>query len=295
MSAAIIGYCVWLVWTDAPAYQYLVRLYVDKQFLKQTLSEWGILAPLLFIALQALQVIISPIPGEATGILGGFLFGQWLGLLYSTIGLTIGSLVSFTLGRWLGAHYVKNLVKEETWQKLGFIVEAEGAIVCFIIFLIPGLPKDIVCYLFGLSPMPFWVFAIVSSLGRVPGTLVLSAQGAKVTISKSRCSRPWSRPWPSPSTTTGTGSWPGWRGGPRPMTRPPARERPRGRELDIEDRTTYSRRHFLHGRHQASERSEDGERAGWVAVFLLSPRLPTGSHELNRGATGRTSRPPVAM
>src|SRR5207245_5171215 len=72
-----------------------------------------------------------------------------------------------------------DLVKEETWQKLGFIVEAEGAIVCFIIFLIPGLPKDIVCYLFGLSPMPFWVFAIVSSLGRVPGTLVLSAQGAK--------------------------------------------------------------------------------------------------------------------
>jgi uncharacterized membrane protein YdjX (TVP38/TMEM64 family) len=179
VSAAIIGYCIWLVWTDAPAYQYLVRLYVDKQFLKQTLSEWGILAPILFIALQAIQVIISPIPGEATGILGGFLFGQWLGLLYSTIGLTIGSLVSFTLGRWLGAHYVKNLVKEETWQKLGFIVEAEGAIVCFIIFLIPGLPKDIVCYLFGLSPMPFWVFAIVSSLGRVPGTLVLSAQGAK--------------------------------------------------------------------------------------------------------------------
>jgi uncharacterized membrane protein YdjX (TVP38/TMEM64 family) len=167
VSAAIIGYCLWLVWTDAPVYQHLVRLYVDKQFLKQTLSEWGMLAPVLFILLQALQVIISPIPGEATGILGGFLFGQWLGL------------VSFTLGRWLGAHYVKNLVKEETWQKLGFIVEAEGAIVCFIIFLIPGLPKDIVCYLFGLSPMPFWVFAIVSSLGRVPGTLVLSAQGAK--------------------------------------------------------------------------------------------------------------------
>ena len=44
---------------------------------------------------------------------------------------------------------------------------------------IPGLPKDIVCYLFGVSPMPFWVFAVVSTLGRMPGTWALSAQGAK--------------------------------------------------------------------------------------------------------------------
>jgi uncharacterized membrane protein YdjX (TVP38/TMEM64 family) len=126
-----------------------------------------------------LQVVIAPIPGEVTGILGGFVFGQWMGLVYSTIGLTAGSLLAFALGRWLGDAYVRNLVSEETWNKLGFIVEAEGTILCFIIYLIPGLPKDIVCYLFGLSPMPFWVFAVVSTLGRIPGTLVLSAQGSK--------------------------------------------------------------------------------------------------------------------
>ena len=66
----------------------------------------------------------------------------------------------------------------ETWNRLGFIVEAEGAVLCFIVYLIPGLPKDIVCYLFGISPMPLWVFALVSGLGRIPGTWVLSAQGA---------------------------------------------------------------------------------------------------------------------
>jgi uncharacterized membrane protein YdjX (TVP38/TMEM64 family) len=74
---------------------------------------------------------------------------------------------------------VRSLVKEETWSKLGFIVEAEGAILCFIIYLIPGLPKDVVCYLFGMSPMPLWVFVLVSTLGRIPGTWVLSAQGDK--------------------------------------------------------------------------------------------------------------------
>ena len=178
MIATLIAACGWLVLTDASAYQFLVRLYVDKRFLKHTLREWGVLAPVIFIGLQALQVIIAPIPGELTRILGGYLFGQWVGLLYSTIGLTLGSVAAFAVGRWLGARYVQRLVSPEIWHKMGFIVEAEGAILCFIVFLIPGLPKDMICYLFGLSPMPFWVFTVVSTFGRIPGTWILSAQGA---------------------------------------------------------------------------------------------------------------------
>jgi uncharacterized membrane protein YdjX (TVP38/TMEM64 family) len=178
--AALVTACGWLVLTDAPSYRFLVRLYVDKRFLKHTLREWGVLAPVIFIGLQAVQVIIAPIPGELTGILGGYLFGQWVGFLYSTIGLTLGSVASFAVGRWLGARYVQKLVRPKIWHKMGFIVEAEGAsaILCFMIFLIPGLPKDMACYLFGLSPLPLWVFAVVSTLGRIPDTWVLSAQGA---------------------------------------------------------------------------------------------------------------------
>ncbi len=156
----------------------MVQLYSDKRFLKQTLRQWGILAPVIFIALQALQVIIAPIPGEVTSILGGYLFGEGRGFIYSTLGLTVGSVAAFGVGHWLGVHYVRTLVSQETWDKMGFIVEAEGAILCFIIYLIPGLPKDMVCYLFGISPMPLWVFTLVSTLGRMPGTWVLSTQGA---------------------------------------------------------------------------------------------------------------------
>src|SRR5215469_11958743 len=96
--AGLIGYGVWLIWTDAPAYQFLVRLYVDKRFLKDTLREWGVLAPVIFIGMQALQVVVAPIPGEITGILGGYLFGEWVGVLYSTIGLTVGSVAAFAVG-----------------------------------------------------------------------------------------------------------------------------------------------------------------------------------------------------
>ena len=74
-SALLLAYCVWLVHTDAPSYRFFIRLYVDKHFLKQTLRDLGVLGPILFMLLQALQVIISPIPGEATGFLGGYLFG----------------------------------------------------------------------------------------------------------------------------------------------------------------------------------------------------------------------------
>jgi len=179
VAAAVVALCAWMVLIDAPFVRFIARLYQDKHFLKRTLAEWGMLAPVLFMVLQALQVVLSPIPGEATGFLGGFLFGEWLGFIYSSIGLTAGSVAAFAVGRWLGAHFVQRLVSKETWERLGFIVEAEGAILCFIVYLIPGLPKDIVCYLFGISPIPLWVFAAVSGLGRMPGTYILSAQGAR--------------------------------------------------------------------------------------------------------------------
>ena len=51
-------------------------------------------------------------------------------------------------------------------------------IICAVIFAIPGLPKDMTCYRFGVSTIPFWVFAVVSTLARTPHTWVLSLQGA---------------------------------------------------------------------------------------------------------------------
>jgi uncharacterized membrane protein YdjX (TVP38/TMEM64 family) len=179
LAALLIG-LIWLVVTDAPSVKFLIRLYRDKQFLKETVSAWGWLAPLAFIAIQALQVIISPFPGEVTGPVGGALFGTLWGLIYSTIGLTIGTLVCFWVGRKWGEPLVRPWLSEHHWNRLSFIIEAEGAIIAFILYLIPGFPKDIISYLFGISPMPFWIFAVVSTLGRLPGTWMSSYFGAHV-------------------------------------------------------------------------------------------------------------------
>ena len=152
----------------------------DKHKLKAALHAAGPMAPVLFIAIQALQVVFAPIPGEATGFIGGYLFGVPLGLTYSTIGLTLGSVVAFLLGHWLEQHFVARIVSRETMKRFDFLMEHQGALVAFILFLIPGFPKDYLCFILGLSPMNFRVFLAVCTIGRIPGTLLLTLQGAQV-------------------------------------------------------------------------------------------------------------------
>jgi uncharacterized membrane protein YdjX (TVP38/TMEM64 family) len=183
VSAVLFGslaFVIWLVYSDSPFIHWMVRLYNDKHFLKQTVRAWGWMAPIVFVAIQALQVIISPIPGEITGPVGGALFGVWWGAIYSTIGLTAGTLFCFWVGRRWGEPLIRPWLSEHNWNRMSFILEAEGAIICFILYLIPGFPKDIISYLFGISPMPFWVFAVVSTVGRLPGTVISSYFGAHV-------------------------------------------------------------------------------------------------------------------
>lgn len=155
-------------------------LCTNKYWVKSILHAAGPLAPLVFILIQSLQVVFAPIPGEATGFIGGYLFGVPLGLLYSTIGLTLGSVGAFFIARWLEEHYIKRWIPAEILEKFDFLMERQGALISFILFLLPGFPKDYLCFVLGLSRMPFKLFLLICTLGRLPGTLLLTLQGAKV-------------------------------------------------------------------------------------------------------------------
>jgi uncharacterized membrane protein YdjX (TVP38/TMEM64 family) len=161
-------------------YRELARFYSSRQEVKAFLHSFGPYAPLPFIVLQALQVVFAPIPGEATGFLGGYVFGTWLGFLYSSIGLTIGSTAAFGLGRWLGSHVVRRLISDAVYHKFDFVARTGGELVALVFFLIPGFPKDYLCLLLGVSPMPFGTFLVITAFGRMPGTWLLSIQGAKM-------------------------------------------------------------------------------------------------------------------
>ena len=144
------------------------------------LSSLGPYSSAVFVLLQALQVVVSPIPGELTGVVGGYLYGKTYGFLLSTLGLTLGSWVAFELSSILGRPFVEKLVKKDLLDKFHFLTTNTGATFCFLFFLIPGFPKDILCYILGLSWMRLSTFLILSTIGRLPGTYLLTVQGASV-------------------------------------------------------------------------------------------------------------------
>ena len=156
------------------------HFFSNKERVNKFVISFGSYAPLVFIGLQILQVLVAPIPGEFTGFVGGYLFGIVPGLIYSTVGLSLGSLFAFLIARRIGMPFVRRFMGPEFMGKFEYIVERHGAFLTFILFLIPGTPKDSFCYLLGLSPMHVATFLVISCVGRFPGTLLLTMQGSSV-------------------------------------------------------------------------------------------------------------------
>ena len=155
----------------------LISFFLSKDKMTVFLNSLGPLSFIGFIFLQASQVIISPIPGEVTGIIGGFLYGKFLGILLSTIGLTIGSWTAFSLSRWLGGPFVEKFVRKETMNRYDYLLHHKGAFLVFLLFLIPGFPKDLLCYILGLGHLSTKEFLVISTVGRFMGTVLLTLGG----------------------------------------------------------------------------------------------------------------------
>lgn len=163
-----------------PLYACLFNIFKSKEALRDFVESWGSAAPLAFIFIQALQVVVAPIPGELTGAVGGFIFGTWPNVVYSTIGLTVGSMGAFMAARIIGMPLVRYFVSEIHLKRFHFLTERKGAIIAFAFFAIPGFPKDILSYILGMSPMGVASFFWVSTLGRIPGTIMLSLSGSAI-------------------------------------------------------------------------------------------------------------------
>jgi len=146
--------------------------------IRAAMLAYGPLTPLLFMGIQIGQVLIAPLPGEASGFLGGYLFGAWPGFIYSSIGLTIGSWIAFGLGRLLWDFMPERILNSKTYQRFNTLVNKGDSTIPFLLFLIPGIPKDALSYILGISRMPLGLFLFIAGVGRMPGTLLLSFQGA---------------------------------------------------------------------------------------------------------------------
>jgi uncharacterized membrane protein YdjX (TVP38/TMEM64 family) len=163
-----------IIWHDA-----IWKLFTSSERLREWVQGWGAWAPIVFIAIQAVQVIVFVIPGEVPQIAGGYLFGAWEGTILSVTGILLGSAASFFLARALGTPFVSALFPRDQVERFRALLISRGArVIFFLLFLIPGIPKDILCYVAGLTPMRFPFFAAASTLGRLPGIVGSSIIGS---------------------------------------------------------------------------------------------------------------------
>jgi uncharacterized membrane protein YdjX (TVP38/TMEM64 family) len=156
----------------------LWQLFGSVRRIREWVQGWGAAAPLVFAGVQTLQVIVFIIPGEVVEIAGGYLFGGGPGILLSLAGILAGSTVAFFLARLFGRPFVTALIRADQLKRAEALLETRSSrVVFFLLFLIPGVPKDVLCYLAGLTPMGFWFFLAVSAVGRLPGIAVSSMIG----------------------------------------------------------------------------------------------------------------------
>jgi uncharacterized membrane protein YdjX (TVP38/TMEM64 family) len=149
----------------------------DRKLVGEFITSFGWAAPLIFMVIQIFQVLLAPIPGEATGFLGGYLFGTTYGFIYSTIALSVGSWINFSIGRFLGEHYVHRMIPKARFAKFDKIVKRKGIVIIFLFFVFPGFPKDWLSLFLGITTLPMKIFLLMATVGRMPGTLLLSLQG----------------------------------------------------------------------------------------------------------------------
>ncbi|HZE21543.1 MAG TPA: VTT domain-containing protein, partial [Desulfobaccales bacterium] len=124
-----------------PLRERLYQLVLNRERIRAVMTNAGSWGPLLFIMFQAFQVVIMiwPVPLE---IAGGFVFGLPLGLLYSTLGLTLGSVLAFLLAHWLERKLVIRVVSPDRLRRFRRLMKREGTLTAFFVFLVPGIPKD---------------------------------------------------------------------------------------------------------------------------------------------------------
>ena len=173
---AVIVYLAWDIIAGGP----LMQLLSNRDQLVQAMRDFGPWAPFFFVMLQVLQVVVAPIPGQIIGGVGGFLFGHW-GILWTTIGSFIGFWLVFSIARKFGRPLIEKVFKKPAVDKFDFIINAKGAAtIIFLIFLLPGFPDDLVCYIAGLTNLPMRKLLIISILGRLPAIVVTNYLGMGV-------------------------------------------------------------------------------------------------------------------
>jgi uncharacterized membrane protein YdjX (TVP38/TMEM64 family) len=140
----------------------------------QNLGAWG---PVVFMSLNIAQVLLAIIPGGPFEVAAGALWGPFWGTLMCDVAMSIGGVITFLFVRKFGMKFIERFVKREEIESVKFLKSTDKSTsLLFLFFLLPGTPKDLMCYVVGLTDIKVGTWILINLLGRFPAIL-LSALG----------------------------------------------------------------------------------------------------------------------
>ena len=155
-------------------------LFEEPEAVREAVTAFGPFAPLAFVLLQIVQVVVAPIPSHVLSFAAGYLFGPVWGFVYSMVGAIAGTFVALVLARRYGRPLVERFVAPEALDRFDAYLGEYGVVGVFVVFLLPGFPDDVVCLVAGCSDLDIRKILVAATLGRIPGYLVLVLSGAGV-------------------------------------------------------------------------------------------------------------------
>jgi uncharacterized membrane protein YdjX (TVP38/TMEM64 family) len=174
LAAIGIGLAVpMLVWRDE-----LTAVFANRDQVVEEIRGAGLWGPAVLIALIVGQTIIAPIPGQVVNFVAGYIYGPWAGLLYSWIGMVIGIGIAMAIGRYAARPVVERLVSSAVLSKMDRLAAGKGIPFFVLMFIIPGLPDDVLCFVAGMTRLPLRILWPVAAVARAPGLLVATFLGA---------------------------------------------------------------------------------------------------------------------
>lgn len=168
----------WILFAVGVVWAWRAGLFTDTEKLQALLEKSGMLAPLLFVIVQAVQVVIPIMPGAIGCVFGVVFFGAFWGFVFNYIGICIGSVCAFLLARKYGMMFVQNMTGSKFYNKYQHFLEKENQfekMFALLIFL-PVAPDDFLCYLAGVSRMRLTRFTTIILLGK-PAAIFLYSMG----------------------------------------------------------------------------------------------------------------------
>lgn len=152
---------------------------------REQFKEWvdglGFGGWLVTLGIQLLQIFIALIPGEPVELMLGFVWGPWLGTLTCLLGIFIGTATIYCLVRWLGMKFVRKVVGTDDLTKYKFLSDKNKVeITVFILFFIPGTPKDALTYIAPIAPIHPVKYLLIATFARIPSIITSTILGDSV-------------------------------------------------------------------------------------------------------------------